>query len=107
MSFLFPPGENGYCVVATDLPGFGRSQGKIPSPFRGAYLQALVTAEGLEKIVIVAPSMSGQYGRGFRDVFFPCSTPPSPISLRCVRAAVRDERPEQGVWLCADCPVRH
>jgi pimeloyl-ACP methyl ester carboxylesterase len=53
----------GYKVCAVDLPGFGKSPagGGRPERFLVAFLDAL----GLERPVIVAPSMSGQYALPF------------------------------------------
>lgn len=49
----------GYRVVAVDLPGFGQSAASDAPP--GAWLRDLLDALGLERPVLVSPSMSGRY----------------------------------------------
>jgi alpha-beta hydrolase superfamily lysophospholipase len=39
---VFAVAKLGYHVVAVDLPGFGRSQGKVASTMRGAFLAVRV-----------------------------------------------------------------
>ena len=51
----------GYDVIAVDLPGHGKSRGRVRVGNRGSYLRALMTALGLQKPVILAPSMSGSF----------------------------------------------
>ena len=49
----------GYRAIAVDLPGFGASApAKGPA---GAWLRALLDALGVERPVVVAPSMSGRF----------------------------------------------
>jgi len=49
----------GFRAVAVDLPGFGGSKGARADP--GHFLEALLPALGLERPVIVSPSMSGRF----------------------------------------------
>eukprot|EP00045_Choanoeca_perplexa_P006751 m.58447 g.58447 ORF g.58447 m.58447 type:complete len:326 (-) comp13763_c0_seq4:478-1455(-) len=51
----------GYKVTAVDLPGFGRSEGKVPSSLRAGFLEAVVQTLGLSRLVMVSPSMSGSF----------------------------------------------
>ncbi len=44
-----------------DLPGSGRSEGKVDSALREVFLKGLITKLRLKKPFIVAPSMSGTY----------------------------------------------
>jgi hypothetical protein len=55
-----PTAMAGYHVVATDLPGFGRSRGQIPPLFRGEYIHSLIITLGLRHPYIVSPSISGE-----------------------------------------------
>lgn len=49
----------GFHAVAVDLPGFGASKGARADPDH--FLEKLVPALGLERPVIVSPSMSGRF----------------------------------------------
>jgi pimeloyl-ACP methyl ester carboxylesterase len=49
----------GYRVLALDLPGFGRSDRVAVDP--SAYLAGLLTELGIDRAVVVAPSMSGAF----------------------------------------------
>lgn len=49
----------GFRAVAVDLPGFGGSRGAQADPDH--FLEALLPALGLERPVIVSPSMSGRF----------------------------------------------
>jgi pimeloyl-ACP methyl ester carboxylesterase len=51
-------GQAGYRALAVDLPGFGRSPAGRPS---ARWLGNLLDALGVERPVVVSPSMSGQY----------------------------------------------
>lgn len=51
--------QEGFRVVAVDLPGYGASPAAELPP--EAVLSALIPALGLERPVVVAPSMSGRY----------------------------------------------
>jgi abhydrolase domain-containing protein 14 len=51
--------EGGRRVVAVDLPGFGRSPAAETDPH--TFLRDLLDTLGLERAVLVAPSMSGAY----------------------------------------------
>ena len=59
--------SKGYTAVAVDLPGYGESQNiKRPeSASRIQFLSNLITELGLERPVVVAPSMSGSYALPF------------------------------------------
>ena len=56
--------EAGVRVVAVDLPGFGATP-EGGGEDRGAFLAALVDALGLDRPVVVAPSMSGAFALPF------------------------------------------
>lgn len=59
--------SKGYTAVAVDLPGHGESQ-KIKSPesaSRIQFLSNLIKELGLQRPVVVAPSMSGSYASPF------------------------------------------
>ncbi len=49
----------GHHALAVDLPGYGKSEAS--ELFPAGFLQALLDAQGIERAVIVAPSMSGRY----------------------------------------------
>jgi abhydrolase domain-containing protein 14 len=49
----------GFRAVAVDLPGFGGSRGARADP--GHFLEQLLPALGLDRPVIVSPSMSGRF----------------------------------------------
>ncbi len=51
--------ENGYFVVALDLPGYGRSQSLDVS--RDELLVDILDALEIERVAVVSPSMSGQF----------------------------------------------
>ena len=53
----------GFRAVAVDLPGFGGSKGAKSDPSH--FLEALLPALGLERPVIVSPSMSGSFSFPF------------------------------------------
>eukprot|EP01024_Parvocaulis_polyphysoides_P047113 TRINITY_DN44687_c0_g1_i1.p1 TRINITY_DN44687_c0_g1~~TRINITY_DN44687_c0_g1_i1.p1 ORF type:complete len:200 (-),score=31.47 TRINITY_DN44687_c0_g1_i1:491-1090(-) len=58
--------QQGYRVVAVDIPGFGQSmdQGIVSAPSRGEFLKSMiqkVVSSEDEKVVLVTPSMSGDY----------------------------------------------
>lgn len=55
--------EAGRRVVAVDLPGHGESAANPAEP--GTWLQSFVDAIGVERPVIVAPSMSGRFAFPF------------------------------------------
>jgi abhydrolase domain-containing protein 14 len=49
----------GYQAIAVDLPGFGKSPSADASP--RTWLRALLDALGVERPVVVSPSMSGRF----------------------------------------------
>jgi abhydrolase domain-containing protein 14 len=51
--------SKGYRVVALDLPGFGKSE--AANVDQESFLEHLIPRLGLDKPVVVAPSMSGRY----------------------------------------------
>lgn len=51
--------EQGYRVVAVDLPSYGKSQSL--SGFRDSFLLSFMETLGLQKPIVVSPSMSGNY----------------------------------------------
>lgn len=51
----------GYNVIATDLPGYGRSRGQVPALFRGDYVRALIRAVAVFRPYVVSPSISGTF----------------------------------------------
>jgi len=57
-------GSKGYPAVAVDLPGHGESQ-NIKAPDSIQFLSQLIKELGLERPVVVAPSMSGSYALPF------------------------------------------
>ena len=58
LSFL---GKSGYHVIAVDLPGHGKSE-KLKSEISpDLFLDELINTLGVEKPVIVSPSMSGKF----------------------------------------------
>jgi abhydrolase domain-containing protein 14 len=55
--------DAGYRAIAIDLPGFGDSESTREPP--GKWLSKLLDTLGLEKPVVVSPSMSGKYSLPF------------------------------------------
>lgn len=59
--------QGGYRIVCIDLPGFGRSSGTTadtkPEPIE--FLTAILKVFNLNKLILVAPSMSGRYAIPF------------------------------------------
>eukprot|EP00039_Didymoeca_costata_P019652 m.338390 g.338390 ORF g.338390 m.338390 type:complete len:361 (+) comp18402_c0_seq1:159-1241(+) len=53
--------QEGFDVYAMDLPGYGRSEGKVDSALREAFLKGIINKMGLSKPIIVSPSMSGSF----------------------------------------------
>eukprot|EP00730_Choanoeca_flexa_P000764 TRINITY_DN10327_c0_g2_i4.p1 TRINITY_DN10327_c0_g2~~TRINITY_DN10327_c0_g2_i4.p1 ORF type:complete len:327 (+),score=64.99 TRINITY_DN10327_c0_g2_i4:20-1000(+) len=51
----------GFRVVALDLPGYARSTGTVSTPFRAAFIEAIIATLKMEHVIVVTPSMSGQY----------------------------------------------
>ena len=53
--------DQGFDVYAIDLPGYGRSKGRVDVAVRPVFLKALIQKLELNKPVVVAPSMSGAF----------------------------------------------
>eukprot|EP00041_Stephanoeca_diplocostata_P006323 m.80628 g.80628 ORF g.80628 m.80628 type:complete len:392 (-) comp16300_c0_seq1:272-1447(-) len=51
----------GYHVYMVDLPGYGRSEGRVDTPLQELFLEGLIAKLKLFLPFIVAPSMSGNY----------------------------------------------
>lgn len=51
----------GMRAVAIDLPGYGRSDQRLDTETDSTFLAAAIEAAGLDRPVVVAPSMSGRY----------------------------------------------
>ena len=56
-------GAMGIRAVAVDLPGFGETSGKVTDT--AAFLSELINQLGLDRPVLVSPSMSGMYALPF------------------------------------------
>ena len=53
--------ESGYDVYALDLPGYGRSEGKVDAVLKEVFLKGIIAKLKLKRPVIVSPSMSGSF----------------------------------------------
>lgn len=53
--------DAGFHVYTVDLPGYGRSEGKVDAGLREVFLKGLINKLNLTKPFIVAPSMSGSF----------------------------------------------
>jgi abhydrolase domain-containing protein 14 len=51
----------GFSVYTVDLPGYGRSEGKVDAPLREVFLRGLIIKLKLQKPFIISPSMSGTF----------------------------------------------
>ncbi|XP_053145675.1 putative protein-lysine deacylase ABHD14B isoform X2 [Hemicordylus capensis] len=62
--------EAGYCAVAIDLPGLGRSKeaaapAPVGEPAPSSFLKSVFEALKLDQAVVVSPSLSGMYSLPF------------------------------------------
>lgn len=57
--------KEGFDVYTVDLPGYGRSEGKVDAPLRKKFLKGLIAKLNLEKPFLVAPDISGGYAVPF------------------------------------------
>ncbi|XP_065333344.1 protein ABHD14A-like isoform X2 [Cloeon dipterum] len=55
----------GQRVIAVDLPGYGKTEGEHYKGDKGKFINMLVTALVMEKLVIISPSMSGSFSMPF------------------------------------------
>lgn len=53
--------EAGFDVYAVDLPGYGRSEGKVDAPLREVFLAGIIDRLKLNRPIVVSPSMSGSF----------------------------------------------
>nr|XP_034961977.1 protein ABHD14B-like isoform X2 [Zootoca vivipara] len=63
-------GEAGYCAVAVDLPGLGRSKeanapAPVGEPAPASFLKSVFEALKLDQAVVISPSLSGMYSLPF------------------------------------------
>jgi abhydrolase domain-containing protein 14 len=83
----------GFRAVAVDLPGFGGSKGARVAPDH--FLEKLMPALGLDRVVIVSPSMSGLFSFPYvlvhpkRVAGFVPVAPAAPSSTRGVSMGAR------------------
>eukprot|EP00729_Bicosta_minor_P022294 gene22294-16087_t len=53
--------EAGFHVYAMDLPGYGRSEGKVDSALREVFLKGIIDRLKLSRPIVISPSMSGSF----------------------------------------------